>query len=263
MIDDSFAAAPATVVKKPGRFWFEYPDDDLPFYDGRPVSLSADRWLLVLLGVALGFAALVAPIPALRTGPAAFVPAVLFFAIPLATLAIAAPRDWTRIFRKVGRRELLWMLAFALLNIVVTVAIGYGVQTFLGAHANPIFGLLHAMPGSERLLFFGRTIPQLFGEEVLTILPFLAIVTLLHAKAGLSRRWSILGGWIASAALFGAVHLPTYGWDLAQCLLIIGGARLVLTAPYIMTKNIWVSTGAHIINDWLLIGGAVLLADLA
>jgi hypothetical protein len=29
-------------------------------------------------------------------------------------------------------------------------------------------------------------------------------------------------------------------------------ARLVLTLPWIVTKNIWVSTGAHIINDWLL-----------
>jgi len=44
---------------------------------------------------------------------------------------------------------------------------------------------------------------------------------------------------------------------------IIGGARLVLTLPYVMTKNIWVSTGAHIINDWTLFGGAMLLMGLA
>ena len=29
-------------------------------------------------------------------------------------------------------------------------------------------------------------------------------------------------------------------------------ARLILLLPYIMTKNIWVSTGAHILNDWTL-----------
>lgn len=34
--------------------------------------------------------------------------------------------------------------------------------------------------------------------------------------------------------------------------MVIGTARLVLTLPWIMTKNIWVSTGAHIANDWLL-----------
>jgi membrane protease YdiL (CAAX protease family) len=31
-------------------------------------------------------------------------------------------------------------------------------------------------------------------------------------------------------------------------------ARLILTWAYIRTKNIWVSTGAHIINDWVLLG---------
>jgi membrane protease YdiL (CAAX protease family) len=200
------------------------------------------------------------PVPALQTGPGALAPAVLFFAIPLAGLAIAAPSAWTRLFRGIRPRDVVWMLAFALLNIVVTFVIGYGVQRSLGARANPIFESLPAMMGGDLLLFFGRTIPQLFGEEVLTILPFLAIVTLLHGRFGFSRRWSIFGAWIASAALFGLVHLPTYGWNLAQCLLIIGSARLVLTLPYIMTRNIWVSTGAHIINDWTLLGTAMLIA---
>ena len=246
-----------------GRFGFEYPKDDLPFYNGRPVGLSAGGWLLVMLAVVLGFAALLTPVPALQTGLGAFVPAVLFFAIPLGGLAIAAPGAWTNLFRRIRPRDLFWMPAFALLNIVVTMVIGYGVQRILGARANAIFERLPAMTGGDLLLFFGRTIPQLFGEEVLTILPFLAIVTLLHGRAGASRRWSIFGAWIASAALFGLVHLPTYGWNLAQCLLIIGSARLVLTLPYIMTKNIWVSTGAHIINDWTLLGAAMLLTRFA
>jgi membrane protease YdiL (CAAX protease family) len=45
--------------------------------------------------------------------------------------------------------------------------------------------------------------------------------------------------------------------------LVIGVARMVLTLPWIMTKNIWVSTGAHIINDWSLFGLALLGAGLA
>lgn len=263
MMTDTPGPAPVAGVAKTERFWFEYRNDDLPFYDGQPVRLSAGRWLLVMLAVVLGFAALVMPVPALQTGLDAFGPAVLFVALPLAALAVAAPRGWTAIFRKVGPRDVLWMFAFALLNIVVTVLVGYLVQTFLGANANPIFARFHTMTGADRVLFFVKTIPQLFGEEILTILPFLALVTLLSGRAGLSRRWAIVGAWILSAAWFGALHLPTYGWDLAQCLVIIGGARLVLTLPYIMTKNIWVSTGAHIINDWILLGGGMVLASLA
>jgi membrane protease YdiL (CAAX protease family) len=48
------------------------------------------------------------------------------------------------------------------------------------------------------------------------------------------------------------LHLPTYDWNWIQCIVIIGSARMVLTLPWILTKNIWVSTGAHIINDWSL-----------
>ncbi len=42
---------------------------------------------------------------------------------------------------------------------------------------------------------------------------------------------------------------------------LLGAMRLVLTLPYLMTKNIWVSAGAHILNDWLLFG-AVMAAGL-
>jgi membrane protease YdiL (CAAX protease family) len=44
---------------------------------------------------------------------------------------------------------------------------------------------------------------------------------------------------------------------------VIGSARLVLTWAYVWTKNIWVSTGAHIINDWAILGSTVFLAPLA
>jgi membrane protease YdiL (CAAX protease family) len=36
---------------------------------------------------------------------------------------------------------------------------------------------------------------------------------------------------------------------VVQALVGIGAARLVLTLAYIRTKNIAVSTGAHILND--------------
>jgi membrane protease YdiL (CAAX protease family) len=50
---------------------------------------------------------------------------------------------------------------------------------------------------------------------------------------------------------------------VVQCIIIIGSARLVLTLPWIMTKNIWVSTGAHIVNDWLLFLMGLLGSSLA
>jgi membrane protease YdiL (CAAX protease family) len=259
VVDPLAVVSPA----KAERLWFERPNDDLPFYNGQPVGLSGPRWLGVMAAVALGFAALLIPAPALKTGLGAFIPAILFFALPLATLAVLAPRGWTAIFRKVGLSDVFWMVAFALLNIVVTLLLGVMVTALSSATDNPLFQMLPTMSGPDRMLFFARTILQLFGEEVLTILPFLAIMTFLHARAGASRRWAIVGAWVVSAAMFGALHLPTYGWNWVQCLVVIGGARLVLTLPYIMTKNIWVSTGAHIINDWTLMGSVMLLSTLS
>nr|WP_245000297.1 CPBP family intramembrane glutamic endopeptidase [Marinobacter daepoensis] len=119
-----------------------------------------------------------------------------------------------------------------------------------GADTNLAVDGLADLDTSERVLFFLRTIPQLFGEEVLTILPFLAILYVAYERLNLSRTKALLLAWVLSSALFGLVHLPSYNWNLLQCLLVIGSARLVLSLAYIKTKNIWVSTGAHIINDW-------------
>ena len=50
--------------------------------------------------------------------------------------------------------------------------------------------------------------------------------------------------------------------NLIQCVVVIGSARMMLTLPWILTKNIWVSTGAHIVNDWLLLVMTLLGASL-
>lgn len=72
----------------------------------------------------------------------------------------------------------------------------------------------------------------------------------------------MLGAWLITAGVFGLIHFPTYNWNVLQCIMVIGSARLVLTLPWIMTKNIWVSTGAHIVNDWLLFLMSLLGASL-
>ncbi len=90
---------------------------DLPFYDGRPVEISGRGWLLVLLAVALGFAALVAlPVDGV---PLNFVPPLLFVAIPLGALAMVAGRHWTAPFRRYGIKQFGQSLGFGVLTIVV------------------------------------------------------------------------------------------------------------------------------------------------
>lgn len=241
----------------------EDPDGDFPFYNGVPVALTRGQWLLVMVGVVAGFAALVWPVPWPGGLLAPMIPAVLFVAIPLAVLARVVPVHWRALFGPVGWRELRLMIGFALLNVVVSMGVGTVVSHFAEVTPNAAAGQLATMGTGERLAFFAKTLPQLLGEELVTVLPFLWVLTLLTQHFGVERRGAVVGAWLASSLLFGLIHLPTYNWNWVQCIVVIGTARIVLTMAWLRTKNIWVSTGAHILNDWLLFSMAMVGAGLA
>jgi uncharacterized protein len=231
---------------------FERGTDDFPFYNGLPVTISGIKWLFVIAMAAVGFSFIAAGIKWPGGTWGQFVPAILFFVLPLAGLAIVAPQDWKQIFRKIGGREIKQMFGYAALNIAVSLAVGALVMQLFGVASNSAIADIGNLDQTGRVLFYLRTGLQLFGEELITILPFLAILYLLFRHGKLSRNNAIVAAWILSAIPFALVHLPTYQWNLIQCLVVIGSARLVLTLAYIRSKNIWVSTGAHILNDWTL-----------
>ena len=232
---------------------------DFPFYRQPPNTLSGRSWVLILLGVVLGFAVLTAHIAFYKTTAGGFVPAILFPLIPLAVLAMVAGKAWRSLFRTPTGRDVLLMLAIAGVNILVSVAVALVLQHLFKMRENPVSAMLAEASNTARILFYVKTAPQLFGEEVVSILPFLAILWFCHTKLNLSRKSAIITAWLCTALIFGAMHLPTYDWNFLQCFLVIGTARIVLLSGYIITKNIWVSTGAHIINDWLLFAIMVLL----
>jgi uncharacterized protein len=241
----------------------EDPNTDFPYYNGLPTSISGRQWLFVIVSVVVAFLALALPINWPNGTLWKFIPALALPCIPLIALAMVAPIHWKAIFGKVGARELRLMLGFALLNIIVSMSIGVAVNTLTEVTSNAAISELGNLNTADRLIFFAKTIPQLFGEEVITIMPFLAILYWLTKSFGVGRKGAIIGAWLLTALVFGLVHLPTYDWNWVQCIVVIGSARIMLTLPWLMTKNIWVSTGAHIINDWLLFGMTILGAGLA
>lgn len=228
---------------------------DFPYYNGTPVTITGGRWWIVVASVLVAFAALTTlPLTGAVTG---FVPAVLFVAIPLLALHWASHGHWTVLFRRVGVRDVGLMVFYWLLNLVVTFATGAIISAVTDAKANPAAGDIAGLAGGERVLFLIRAAVQLLGEELLTILPFLALLYWLYAKVRVSRRTAVILSWVVTAVAFGALHLPTYDWNVLQAVIGIGVARLVLTAAYLRTKNVWVSTGAHILNDWTFLIGAM------
>ncbi|MFO1394127.1 MAG: CPBP family intramembrane glutamic endopeptidase [Steroidobacteraceae bacterium] len=237
--------------------------EDFPYYADDPPSISTAGWLLVLAGIVAGFAALVAPLPFEDGILSGWLRAAAFVGLPLFALRMAAHGRWRAIFRRVGRRDVLLMFGFAILNIIVSMSIGALLKTYGSVTTNGGVAGAADLEGARLASFFAKVGLQLFGEELITILPFLALLSYFNARVGLSRNASVLAAWLLSAIAFGLLHLPTYDWNFVQCLVVIGSARLVLTWAYVSTRNIWVSTVAHIINDWTLIGMTVFVAPLA
>lgn len=232
---------------------------DFPFYNDKPVGLIGGQWWLVMVGVALGFASLNLAILSPGSQVLAFLGAFLFGAIPLAFLARFAGHHWRAIFRPVRGRDVLLMVGIAVLNLIATFVIANLALSLFGAAQNETVAGVVDFDTVGRVLFFLRTGFQLFGEEVITILPFLAIMAWAH-YSGRGRRTAVVLAWFGSMVVFAAIHLPTYEWNLLQCLVVIGKARLILSLAFIITKNIWVSTGAHILNDWAIFAVVILQA---
>ncbi|WP_327144458.1 CPBP family intramembrane glutamic endopeptidase [Nocardia sp. NBC_01327] len=240
-----------------GRLIERNDGDDFPFYNGVPVALSVRQWVVAIIAVVAGFVALIAiPQP---NNFVALIPRALFVGIPLLTLALITRDHWRALFREVRGRDVRTMFGFALLNIVVSFVLALIVSALFGVASNEVMEDAGQSTALDTAAFYVGTGIQLVGEEVFTMLPFLALMSFVFGRVKPSRRTAIVLAWLVSAVWFGAAHLPTYDWNFAQAFIIIGGARLVLTLAYIRTKNLWVSSGAHIINDWALFTQAVLV----
>lgn len=222
---------------------------DYPYYAGQPTLLEGRQWLILMAALALGFAALVL-IP-VTTFPVDLIPALLFLGIPLFALRWVAGPHWTALFRPVGFRQIGQMVLFAILTIVGSLAVALILRPFVSFSDNPVslqIGEMTVLELAGRLI---PTIPQLIGEELFGILPFLAVLWLCVTHLAMSRRVGVVIALLVSALIFGAAHLPTYDWHYGQALIGIGSARIFLTLAFIATRNLWVSSGAHILNDWI------------
>ncbi len=236
---------------------------DFPFYDGRPVALTPGGWGLALLGCLLGFVALLTAGLVLPSQTGRWASVFLFLGLPLAGLRLAAGPQWTALFPPLTWRDVWVGLAFMPVTFAASVAVALVVTRMGATTSNPAVSLIADLGGRELALFAASTLPQLLGEELVTILPFLALLTLFTRVSGAKRKTAVVAAWLLSGLLFGTLHLSTYGWNLAQAFGIIAIARLCLSAPFLITKSIWSSTITHVTHDWVTFGLVLLLGASA
>ncbi|ODT47733.1 CPBP family intramembrane glutamic endopeptidase [Devosia sp. 63-57] len=230
---------------------------DYPYYNGETVAITPGGWALVVASCAMAFLVLTFwPFP---NFPLNFVSAALFTAIPL--VALMAVSGWRppAMFRPFGAKDIAIAIGFGLLTIACSFVAGFILSRFIDMTPNNVATSVASMGFVETLAFLSPTLIQLVGEEVVTILPLLGVMWLCATRLRMTRHSAIIVAVAVSTLWFAALHLPTYDWNILQCLVTIGTARIVLTMSYLLTRNLWVSSLAHIINDWSLFFTSFLL----
>ncbi len=235
-------------MAKSDFFKFENKDVDFPFYNDKNFNFTALQSLFLMV-VSIGSPIL------LQLGSwfiPDFIEPFIDIVLPLGAFMLVVKSHWTKLFKKIRFKDVLFAFGVLLINLIVSGIVGFIVLKFIGAESNPAAKMVQGNTVFGNIIFVLKLIPMLIGEEIMTIIPFLVILTFASKKLKLSRKASIIISWVVTAVMFGLIHLPTYNWNFAQSVLIIGSARMVLTFAYLKTKNIWVSSMAHILNDWFL-----------
>jgi CAAX protease family protein len=202
-----------------------------------------------MLGLAVGFAVLsTLPVPGVL---GVWLRGVLFVAIPLSVYVWAVPGHWRVIFPRPRALDPLWALGFGMIGVLVLLSLGILLAGAAGFSPNPLSGALVEMTPAAQVLVFVGLVPQLLGEELLAVLPFLALLSWLRPRLPVPAAVALAG--LGTVLVFSAAHLPTYDWNLVECFVVVGAARIVLLAAYVTTRSVWVSTAAHVLADWALL----------
>ena len=232
--------------------FFERKHCDLPYYRPAPMGFSQTGWIIVLIAVAVSFVILSLAQQQFHSGLAGFIPPLLFVLIPLiAVAAVAGAKAPFDLFRSVGLKEVWLMVLFFILNYIVTIIVGTILVSAFQPASNPAGDMVATASGADQVLFFLWSAVQLLGEEIFTILIFLGVMAGLNRV--MPRKLALCIAVLVAAIIFGLVHLPTYQGNVTQAIALVP-VRIVLLIPFLITRNIWTSTGAHVLNDWTTFG---------
>lgn len=101
--------------------------------------------------------------------------------------------------------------------------------------------------------FLPMTLSMLMGEELITLVLLIIIVNLLGGT-----KKALWIGFLISTIVFGLLHLPVYGWNIAQVLLMISAARIPFTWASLRSNSIWAGYAIHVTYDWIILIGMLL-----
>ena len=226
-------------------FKFEDGHTDFPFYNENP-KLNSKDWTALILGVLVELSlifGLIYYIPGTEYLPYEIFP-VLYFVVLIIPAAYVCKGKLGLLFKTPELNDIKVIIICYILYSIFTIAMGVALN-YLGvntvANSADIANQIDAV--SILLMFI-----QLLGEELFKFTIFILAMALTF-KFTQKRKTSVIVGIAVCCIIFGLIHLESYGWNLIQCLAIIGLGTVITTYPYYKTKNITNSYILHLMID--------------
>lgn len=224
--------------EKAGFFKFEENGRDFPFYKDNP-KLSIER--LVLLTISVIIPMILVLIPYNIGGR---LENLLIFIIPFFVFGLVTNWKYDLICKKFHRSDFKLIIILIVLELIFSMIMGLILLSII--HLN-----IQANPGGGELnsILFWIIYPfQIFGEELIKILPFLILLTIFY-KLSENRKTSIIISTILVLLIFGLIHFPAYQ-NIFSVLLLQGLGSIFTMFGYLKTKNIFVTFIIHILYDF-------------
>lgn len=169
---------------------------------------------------------------------------VLFLLLNIAGLEWSAKQNWRLLFRKVTVKD--WKIILGL-TILTYIASYFDTIFYKWIFETPAVNAAESTSLTTTIVTLIKLLFQLFGEEFIAIIPFLAFVSL-GKRFKLNQTFILAAAIVLSSIVFGMAHTWTYG-GLLQGIVAVGISRIAITAAYVKTKNVWVSYLVHYLFD--------------
>jgi CAAX protease family protein len=222
--------------EKTDFFNFEKKGLDFPLYNNNP-HLSLGKWIILAIAIIIPMILIFLPIESIG-----IFKGILYFLIPVLAFGFVVNWKYDLICKKLHKSDIKLIITILILGYIYTIAVSLILFNLnLHIQTNPVIGELNS-------LIFWLIFPfQIFGEELIKIIPFLIFLFILHKVTG-NRKLSILISATISLLIFGLLHLPVYK-NIISVLLLQGIGSAFSMFGYLKTKNIFVSFIAHFLFD--------------
>lgn len=237
-------------ISEKEKFKFERKGLDFPFYNSNP-HLTNSKWIILVVGFII--TVLLSLIP--KNIIPQYVFEFLYFLIPFLTFLYVANGKLGLIVKKFKKSDIWLILGTLILYFIYAMIIGFLLRSIgIEASANP------ALHNLDSILFWIGFPFQIFGEELIQLIPFLIVLFLVY-KFTENRKMGVIIATLASVIVFGLMHYNAYG-NIISIILIQGIGSIIMFFAYLKSKNILTAYIVHLAIDALIFIGAMGLSLL-